>query len=149
MHFCNSRAYSAFMKAFAAVPAHTRWLWPLFQDQYEVKSTCKFIFIFPHYLPAYQNEGIKGAAGLGFWLPARDDFHSSKLANQTLGWPQLTLRQKEGKSVPTNYSVTLSGKRYISAQKFEIALAVLGERTKRKEYDGANPASVAHSCDAL
>ena len=45
--------------------------------------------------------------------------------------------------------VTRSGKRYISAQKFEIALAVLGERPKRKEYDGANPASVAHSCDAL
>ena len=45
--------------------------------------------------------------------------------------------------------VTLSGKRYISAQKFKIVLAVLGERAKRKEYDGANPASVAHSCDAL
>ena len=38
-------------------------------------------FYFPHYLPAYS------VAGLGFWLPARDDFHSSKLANQTLGWP--------------------------------------------------------------
>ena len=46
---------------------------------------------FPHYLSAYQSEAIKVAAVLGFWLPARDDFHSSKLANQTLGWPQLTL----------------------------------------------------------
>ena len=63
------------------------------------------IHFFPHYLPAYQSEAIKVAAGLGFWLPARDDFHSSKLANQTLGWPQLTLRQKEGKSAPLNYSV--------------------------------------------
>ena len=53
-----------------------------------------FIFIFLHYLPAYQSEAIKVAAGLSFWLPAQDDFHSSKLANQTLGWPQLTLRQK-------------------------------------------------------
>ena len=43
-------------------------------------------FYFPHYMPAYN------AAGLGFWLPARDDFHSSKLDNQALGWPKLTLR---------------------------------------------------------
>ena len=60
---------------------------------------------FPHYLSAYQSEAIKVAAVLGFWLPARDDFHSSKLANQTLGWPQLTLGKKEGKSAPMNYSV--------------------------------------------
>ena len=36
----------AFMKIFAAVSAHTRWLWLLCQGQYEVKSTFKFIFIF-------------------------------------------------------------------------------------------------------
>ena len=88
------------MKVFAAVPAHTRWLWPLCQGQYEVKSTFKFIFIFPHYLPAYQSEAMKVAAGVGFWLPARDDFHSSKLTNQTLGWPQLTLRQKKKANQP-------------------------------------------------
>ena len=68
---------------FAAVPAHNRWLSP---DVKASISTCKSIFIFPHYLPAYQNEPIKVAASLGFWLPARDDFHSIKLANQTLGW---------------------------------------------------------------
>ena len=55
---------------------------------------------FPHYLSAYQNEAIKVAAILGFWLPARDDFHSSKLANQTLGWPQLTLGQKRRQISP-------------------------------------------------
>ena len=68
----------AFMKVFAAVPAHTRWLWPLCQGQYEVKSTCKFIFIFPHYLPGYQSEAIKVVAG-GF-QPGM----ISTLANQTL-----------------------------------------------------------------
>ena len=51
------------MKVYAAVPAHTRWLWPLCKGQYQVKSTCKFIFIFPHYLPAYQSEAIKVVAG--------------------------------------------------------------------------------------
>ena len=80
VHIC---VYSVF----AAVPAHTRWLWPLCQGQYQVKSTCKFIFIFPHYLPAYQSEAIKVIAS-GF-KPRM----ISKLANQTLGWPQLTLRQ--------------------------------------------------------
>ena len=50
-------------ESFAAVPAHTKWLWPLCQGQYEVKSTFKFIFIFPHYLSAYQSEAIKVAAG--------------------------------------------------------------------------------------
>ena len=69
------------MKVFAAVPAHTRWLWPLCQGQNEAKSTFKFNFIFLHYLPAYQSEAIKVAACLGLWLPAWDDFHSSKLAN--------------------------------------------------------------------
>ena len=38
---------------------------------------------FPHYLPAYQSEAIKIAAGLGFWLSDQDDFHSSKLAMAT------------------------------------------------------------------
>ena len=99
------------MKVFAAVPAHTRWLWPLCQGQYEVKSTCKFIFIFPHYLPAYQSEAIKVAAGLGFCLPARDDFYSSKLTNQILGWPQLTLRQKRRQISPYELFSTFS--RYI------------------------------------
>ena len=41
--------------------------------------------------------------------------------------------------------VTRSGKRYISAQKFEIALLVSFERALRKLYDDANPASVASS----
>ena len=45
-------------------------------------------------------------------------------------------------------NVTHSGKRYHSAQKFEIALVGPRERAKRKEYDGANPAFVVHSCDA-
>ena len=66
------------MKVFAAVPAHTRWLWPLCQGQYEVKSTCKLIFIFPHYLPGYQSEAIKVVAGS--FQPGM----VSKLANQTL-----------------------------------------------------------------
>ena len=38
---------------------------------------------FPHYLPAYQSEAIKVAAGIGFWLSDWDDFHSSKLAMAT------------------------------------------------------------------
>ena len=96
------------MKVFAAVPAHTRWLWPLCQGQYEVKSTCKLIFIFPHYLSAYQSEAIKVAADLGFWLPAWDYFHTSKLANQTLGWPQLTLRQKRRQISPYELFSTIS-----------------------------------------
>ena len=108
------------MKVYAAVPAHTRWLWPLCQGQYEVKSTCKFIFIFPHYLPAYQSEAIEVAAGLGLWLPARGDFHSSKLANQTLGWPQLTLRQKEGISAPMNYSVLSHNTYLLHMQTFRV-----------------------------
>ena len=41
----------------------TKWFWPLCQGQYEVKSTFKFIFIFPHYFPAYQSEAMKVAAG--------------------------------------------------------------------------------------
>ena len=118
MHFCNSRVYSAFMKVFAAVPAHTRWLWPLRQGQYEVKSTCKFILIFPHYLPAYHNEVIKVAAGLGFWLPARDDFHSSKLTNQTLGWPQLTLSQKRRQISPFELLSTISQYIFIACANF-------------------------------
>ena len=63
---------------------------------------------FPHYLSAYQSEAIKVAAGLGFWLPARDDFHSSKLANQTLGWPQLTLGQKRRQISPSELFSTIS-----------------------------------------
>ena len=54
------------MKVFAAVPAHTRWLWPLCQGQYEVKSSNQ------------GSEAIKVVAG---------DFKPgmiSKLANQTL-----------------------------------------------------------------
>ena len=102
------------MKVFAAVPAHTRWLWPLCQGQYEVKSTCKFIFIFPHYLPAYQSEVIKVVAG-GF-KPRM----ISKLANQTLGWPQFTLRQKEGKSAPMNYSVLSHNTYLLHMQTFHV-----------------------------
>ena len=68
----------ALMRVFAAVPAHTRWLRPLCQGHYEVKSTCKFIFIFPHYLTGYQSEAIKVVAG-GF-----QPRMISKLANQTL-----------------------------------------------------------------
>ena len=63
---------------------------------------------FPHYLSAYQSETIKVAVGLGFWLPARDDFHSSKLANQTLGWSQLTLRQKGRQISPSELFRTIS-----------------------------------------
>ena len=63
---------------------------------------------FPHYLSAYQSEAIKVAAVLGFWLPARDDFHSSKLANQTLGWPQLTLGQKRRQINPYELFSTIS-----------------------------------------
>ena len=40
-------------------------------------------------------------------------------------------------------------KRGISAQKFEIALAVPLESTQRKQYDGANPVFVAYSYSAL
>ena len=63
---------------------------------------------FPHYLSAYQSEAIKVAAVLGFWLPARDDFHSSKLANQTPGWPQLTLGQKRRQINPYELFSTIS-----------------------------------------
>ena len=59
-------------------------------------------FYFPHYIPVYS------AAGLGFWLPAWDDFHSSKLANQTLGWPQLTLSQKRRQINPYELCNTIS-----------------------------------------
>ena len=90
------------MKVFAAVPAHTKWLWPLCQGQYQVKSTCKFIFIFPHYLSAYQSEAIKVVAG-GF-----QPRMISKLANQTLGWPQLTLRQKRRQISPYELFNTIS-----------------------------------------
>ena len=98
VHFWNSRAYMCTLVCIhESFCSCTR---PLCQGQYEVKSTLKFIFIFLHYLPAYQSEAIKIAAGLGLWLPAREDFHSSKLANYTLGWPQLTLRQKRRQISP-------------------------------------------------
>ena len=105
-HFQNSAAYMytfvCVHEVYAAVPAHTRWLWPLCQGQYQVKSTCKFIFIFPHYLPAYQSEAIKVVAG-GF-----QPRMISKLANQTLGWPQLTLRQKRRQVSPSELFSTIS-----------------------------------------
>ena len=102
------------MKVFAAVPAHTRWLWPLCQGQYEVKSTCKLIFIFPHYLPAYQSEAIKVVAS-GF-QPGM----ISKLANQTLGWPQLTLRQKRRQISPYELFSTISQYIFIALCKLSM-----------------------------
>ena len=45
--------------------------------------------------------------------------------------------------------VTRSGKRYISAQKFEIALCIPLESALRWLYDDANPAFVAFSCHVL
>ena len=45
--------------------------------------------------------------------------------------------------------VTRSGKRYHSAQKFKIALAVPLESAERKLYDDANPAFVARSYHVL
>ena len=90
----------AFMKGFGAVPGSPY-----------VKASMSKIHLyvqFPHYRSAYQSETIKVAAGLGFWLPARDDFHSSKLANQTLGWPQLTLRQKRRQISPYELFSTIS-----------------------------------------
>ena len=45
--------------------------------------------------------------------------------------------------------VTGSGKRYHSAQKFEIALAVPRESAQRMQYIDANPAFIAHSYSAL
>ena len=95
-----------------AVPAHTRWAWPLCQGQYEVKSTFKFIFIFPHYLPAYQSEVIKVVAS-GF-QPGM----ISKLTNQTLGWPQLTLRQKRRQISPYELFSTISQYIFIAYANF-------------------------------
>ena len=45
--------------------------------------------------------------------------------------------------------VTRSGKRYHSAQKFKIALAVPLESAERKLYDDVNPAFVARSYHVL
>ena len=104
------------MKVFAAVPAHTRWLWPLCQGQYQVKSTCKFIFIFPHYLPGYQSEAIKVVAG-GF-QPGM----ISKLANQTL-YRMATAyfeAKNEGKSAPMNYSVLSHNTYLLHMQTFHV-----------------------------
>ena len=116
VHMC------AFMKVYAAVPAHTRWLWPLCQGQYQVKSTCKFIFIFPHYLPAYQSEAIKVVAG-GFqprMIP--------KLANQTLGWPQLTLRQKRRQINPYELFSTISQSILLHTQTFHYMVTFNSEQ---------------------
>ena len=96
---------------FAALPAHNRWLGP------GVKAsipTSKSIFIFPHYLSAYHSEAIKVAAGLGFWPLAWDDFHSSKLANQTLDG------KKEGKSAPMNYAVLFHNIYLLHLQTFHV-----------------------------
>ena len=101
------------MKVYAAVPAHTKWLWPLCQGQYQVKSTCKFIFIFPHYLLAYQSEAIKVVAG-GF-----QPRMISKLANQTLGWPQPTLRQKRRQISPYELFNTISQYIFIAYANFQ------------------------------
>ena len=43
--------------------------------------------------------------------------------------------------------MTRSGKRGTFAQKFEIEFVVLHDGPERKENDGTNPASVAHTCD--
>ena len=101
------------MKIYAAVPANTKWLWPLRQGQYQVKSTCKFIFIFPHYLPAYQSEAIKIVAG-GF-----QPRMISKPTNQTLGWPQLTLRQKRRQMSPYELFSTISQYIFIAYANFQ------------------------------
>ena len=106
------------MKVYAAVPAHAKWLWPLCQGQYEVKSTCKFIFIFPYYLPAYQSEAIKVVAG-GF-----QPRMISKLAHQTLGWPQLTLRQKRRQISPYELFNTISQYIFIAYANFQCMCVI-------------------------
>ena len=106
----------------------TRWLWPLCQGHYEVKSTCKFIFIFLFfilfYLPGYQSEAIKVVAG-GF-QPGM----ISKLANQTL-YRMATAyieAKNEGKSPPMNYSVLSHNTYLLHMQSFYVQVTLNSEQ---------------------